>query len=131
MKALSIKQPWAWLIANGFKDIENRNWRHKPKYRGPLFIHASKGCTQAEYADAVALAKSIDPNIKVPPLEKLERGGIIAKAVLTGVTTYSLSPWFFGPLGLVLECVEKTEFIPCKGQLGLFNPGDAIKEVDQ
>ncbi len=27
MKALSIKQPWAWLVAAGCKDIENRNWR--------------------------------------------------------------------------------------------------------
>lgn len=27
MKALSIRQPWAWLIANGHKDIENRTWQ--------------------------------------------------------------------------------------------------------
>ncbi len=27
MKALSIKQPWAWLICAGYKDIENRSWR--------------------------------------------------------------------------------------------------------
>lgn len=25
MKCLSIQQPWAWLIVNGFKDIENRD----------------------------------------------------------------------------------------------------------
>jgi hypothetical protein len=37
MKALSIKQPWAWLIVNGHKDIENRDWRSDNpglKYRG-------------------------------------------------------------------------------------------------
>lgn len=39
MKAISIRQPWAWLIVNGFKDIENRSWR--TKYRGPVLIHAS------------------------------------------------------------------------------------------
>lgn len=39
MKALSIKQPWASLIANGIKDIENRSWR--TKFRGRIFIHAS------------------------------------------------------------------------------------------
>lgn len=39
MKALSIRQPWAWLIANGYKDIENRSWR--TNYRGPVLIHAS------------------------------------------------------------------------------------------
>jgi ASCH domain len=39
MKALSIKQPWASLIAHGIKDIENRTW--KTKFRGRIFIHAS------------------------------------------------------------------------------------------
>lgn len=38
MKALSIKQPWASLIAHGIKDIENRTW--KTKFRGKIFIHA-------------------------------------------------------------------------------------------
>lgn len=27
MKALSIRQPWAWLICAGYKDIENRDWK--------------------------------------------------------------------------------------------------------
>lgn len=39
MKALSIKQPWASLIANGIKDIENRTWQ--TKFRGRIYIHAS------------------------------------------------------------------------------------------
>lgn len=39
LKALSIKQPWASLIAHGIKDIENRTW--KTNYRGRIFIHAS------------------------------------------------------------------------------------------
>ena len=40
MKALSIKQPWASLIAHGIKDIENRTW--KTNFRGRIYIHASK-----------------------------------------------------------------------------------------
>ena len=39
MKALTIKQPWASLIAHGVKDIENRTW--KTKYRGKILIHAA------------------------------------------------------------------------------------------
>ena len=27
MKALSIRQPWAWAILHAGKDIENRDWR--------------------------------------------------------------------------------------------------------
>ena len=38
MKAISIKQPWASLIAYGIKDIENRTWR--TNYRGRVLIHA-------------------------------------------------------------------------------------------
>ncbi len=39
MKALSIIQPWASLIATGIKDVENRTWR--TNYRGEFLIHAS------------------------------------------------------------------------------------------
>lgn len=39
MKALTIKQPWASLIASGIKDIENRTWR--TNFRGRIYIHAS------------------------------------------------------------------------------------------
>jgi len=39
MKTLTIKQPWASLIAHGIKDIENRTWR--TKHRGRIYIHAS------------------------------------------------------------------------------------------
>lgn len=41
MKALTISQPFASLIADGHKWIENRCW--ETRYRGPLAIHAGKG----------------------------------------------------------------------------------------
>ena len=40
MKALSIRQPWAWLIVNGYKDIENRTW--PTRFRGRVCVHAPK-----------------------------------------------------------------------------------------
>jgi hypothetical protein len=40
MKAITILQPWASLIACGAKQIETRSW--KTSYRGPLAIHAAK-----------------------------------------------------------------------------------------
>lgn len=39
MKTLSIKQPWASLIAHGIKDVENRTW--KTNHRGRIYIHVS------------------------------------------------------------------------------------------
>lgn len=41
MKALSLTQPWATLVAIGGKRFETRSW--STKYRGPLAIHAAKG----------------------------------------------------------------------------------------
>jgi len=41
MKALTLTQPWATLVAIGAKRIETRVWRSS--YRGPLAIHAAKG----------------------------------------------------------------------------------------
>lgn len=40
MKALSLWQPWASLIADGRKKTETRHW--EMLYRGPLAIHAAK-----------------------------------------------------------------------------------------
>lgn len=122
MICISIRQPWAWLIANGHKDIENRTWKFIPTYRGELYIHASKSCTKAQYQVAVDFAQSIDPSIQVPALKQLERGGLIAKCYLTNVVTASDSPWFVGRIGFVLKDAQKIDFIPCNGQLGFFCP---------
>lgn len=41
-KAISVKQPWAYLICAGIKDIENRTWKCPDKYIGErIYIHAS------------------------------------------------------------------------------------------
>lgn len=40
MKAITIKQPWASLIVEGIKDIENRTW--KTNFRGRILIHAGE-----------------------------------------------------------------------------------------
>ena len=41
MKTITLKQPWASLVANGYKLYEFRSW--KIKYRGDILIHAGKG----------------------------------------------------------------------------------------
>jgi hypothetical protein len=42
-KAITVRQPYAWLIVNGFKTVENRS-EHESRwsFRGPLAIHAGK-----------------------------------------------------------------------------------------
>jgi len=53
MKALSVRQPWAWLIAHGLKPVENREW--ETHYRGPVLIHASKTFSEEDFLDCQAL----------------------------------------------------------------------------
>lgn len=122
MKALSIRQPWAWLIVNGHKDIENRVW--PTKFRGPVLIHASKGMTRDEYAFALVHAE--EQGVALPPFDELERGGIVGRAVITDCVTRSESPWFFGDYGFVMTKAEPLPFELCKGSLGFFTPDPDI-----
>jgi hypothetical protein len=122
MKALSIRQPWAWLIANGHKDLENRSW--KTHLRGRILIHAAKGMSRDEYAaceQTLQLALAIDPKpVVLPSYEQLQRGGIIGSVEITGCVTKHRSPWFFGDYGFVLAHAQPLPFRPCRGALGFF-----------
>ena len=112
-KALSIKQPWAWLIVNGYKDIENRDW--KTKYRGPVYIHASK---RIDFA-GIQWIKANFPYIQLPPLEQ-QVGGIVGKAVITDCVDDCSSPWFMGKYGFKLAGASPLPIQYMPGKLGFF-----------
>lgn len=40
MRVLTVRQPWAWAIIHGRKDVENRTRNLAGSYRGPVAIHA-------------------------------------------------------------------------------------------
>ncbi len=118
MKALSIKQPWAWAIAYGFKTIETRN--RPTKHRGELLIVSSlkpdkalmdwfqketgmKVDGQMEYGKAIAVADLVDCRVMV------EADG---DAALCDVYKDAWS-WVF-------ENIRKIEPFPVKGQLGIY-----------
>jgi len=126
MKALSIQQPWAWLIVQGIKDIENRDWY--TNYRGFLLIHAGKKIDSNFFSDDKTLflpyaervcGESIAA-IMPQNQEGYETGGIVGYAALHKVVTQSDSPWFRGRYGFVLTQRHTVPFIPLRGQLGLF-----------
>ena len=79
--ALSIRQPWAWLIVNGYKDIENRDW--PTVFRGRMLIHAGLTMSRSYYDETVAYLYDegiLDRDIEIPPFEALERGGLVGWA---------------------------------------------------
>jgi len=127
MKALSVKQPWAWAIFNG-KPVENRDWRYPPKYRGPLLIHASKTFDQEGYSWIVRNHKAlgIDDVDQIPMMHTFPCGGIVGQVDIVDVVNHHDSPWFCGPLGLVLENQKAMKFIPYSGKLGIFDIPDEI-----
>lgn len=118
MRALSVRQPWAWLILHAGKDIENRDWW--TGVRGPILIHASKGMTRDEYEEAAACYDPGDIGPDLPPFEALERGGIVGQVEIVDCVKSSRSPWFFGTYGFVLANPKPLPFVPFKGQLGFF-----------
>jgi hypothetical protein len=113
MLALSIKQPWAWLIATGLKDIENRSWR--TKFRGIFLIHASKKIDQVAY-DHYSLF------FDLPDISKLKTGGIVGQSELIDCVDDHKSDWFFGPYGFMLRNSKPLPFSPCRGWLYFFQP---------
>jgi hypothetical protein len=118
VKALSIRQPWAWLILNAGKDIENRDW--PTSFRGRFLIHAGKGMTRDEYQNGMDTLNEIDDLLLMPPFESLARGGIVGAAVLVDCVRKSESPWFFGRYGFELRDAMPLPFRPYKGALGFF-----------
>ncbi|WP_277963852.1 ASCH domain-containing protein [Pseudomonas sp. RIT-To-2] len=124
MKALSIRQPWAWLIIHGGKDIENRSWH--TKHRGRFLVHASKGMTRAEYNQATWVAGPL--GVTIPQFEELQRGGIIGSIELVDSVDHSDSPWYMGAKGFTLRNPQTLEFMPRKGQLNFFDVPDELVE---
>lgn len=121
MKALSILQPWAWLIVHGYKPVENRRWR--TNYRGPLLIHAGKKWGVEQKQD-LALVRRHFPHIQLP--DAFARGGIVGTATLVDCVSSMDDPWFFGPYGFVLERAQALPFMECRGALGFFTPPQEI-----
>lgn len=120
MIALSIRQPWAWLILNGAKDIENRDW--KTNFRGRVLLHVGKVMTRSEYEDGLNhLLFYGGPQIDLPPMDQLVRGGVVGAVDIVDCVEHSESPWFFGPFGFVLRNPTPMPFMPWKGKLGFFN----------
>lgn len=122
--ALSIRQPWAWLILNAGKDIENRGW--STRFRGRILVHAAKGMTRDEYVEAIRFAMdhcNVAPQ-KLPLFADLQRGGIVGSVEIVDCVSQSESPWFVGTHGFVLRNPEVQPFRPYKGQLGFFDVKD-------
>lgn len=122
MKALSIKQPWAWLIANGFKDIENRSWH--TDFRGKFFIHAPLKPMAFDLLRIQKMLSAEDYKYFASQLNNIPIGGIVGIADITDCVKEHDSKWFEGHYGFVIKNAQPLTLIPHKGQLKFFEIDD-------
>ena len=130
--AISIRQPWAWLIIQGVKAVENRGWY--TSYRGPLLIHAAKGCTFPEWCDAWDWIDERFPHVRrlypPPTYTAIERGGITGIVDLTACVDdadMEYKPYYCawaepGQWHHLYANPRLLSFSSCRGMLGLFTP---------
>ncbi len=116
MKALSVRQPWAELIASGRKSIELRTW--KTSYRGPLLICAASAFSASD--DAAVWLSLFDR-------DTLSRGVAIAQVELLDVRRATVedarASCCVDPTGhfaWVLSSPQRIKPRRVKGQLSLF-----------
>lgn len=141
MKALTLRQPWAWAVLHAGKWVENRTWRPPLAMIGePFALHA--GFKEPEEADvATALRRASESGLELERPAAFLRGCIVGVATISGfvevngkgqiTTTFPdasplaqaaiVSPWFTGPVGMFLADVRAlATAIPCRGMLGFW-----------
>ncbi len=144
MRAITLTQPWATLVAIGAKRVETRSW--KTNYRGRIAIHAAVGFPKW------ARDFTLDPLVVIHSHglihDNYPRGVVVATAnlvnilptdILTGGTVFDVSfppltahelafgDYSPGRFGWFLEDIQPLETpISAKGSLGLWEwKGDA------
>jgi hypothetical protein len=135
MKALTISQPFASLIADGAKWVENRRW--ETFYRGPLLIHAGKG---TQYLDAdelrdypagcVVAVCDLAACLHVDKIRIMD-DSVDRKSVIKGTrrnwSEIARHEHTEGPFCFVLENVRKLpQPIPFRGAQGLWVPSSEL-----
>lgn len=148
MKALSLTQPWATLVAIGAKRYETRSWR--TKYRGEIAIHASKGFPKkcVNLCEKWPFLGVLPSSCDAAAEDLLPLGAIIAVATIGGIyptgSLFSLNSlpdtatheeefgdYSPGRFAWELRGVRRLkEPVPCKGALSLWEiPADIEAKV--
>lgn len=130
MKAISIRQPWAWAILHAGKRVENRTRELPGKYVGvDLLLHTGKATDEAARA-ACAAVLGYDP----PSFGDLPLGAVVGIVRFDGQTFDVSDPW--AEPGLQHWIIDRVHALPepvlgVRGMLGFFEPSpEAVDAVD-
>jgi hypothetical protein len=159
MRAITVTQPWAGLIAAGVKLVENRPRPivKREDFGQPFAIHASRVIDESVYASIRRIAPDIASDAAHdlifgagPTWYRLSRitSAVIAVATIDRLVTEETIPpsfrkpelmldpsqhrWFFGPIGYVLRDVRALATpVPCRGWQGFWTlPDDVAARVE-
>lgn len=112
LRALTIRQPWASLIAAGVKTIETRSWR--TSYRGPVLIHAGKAEPLLHAYQALPLPQSM------AWLRACRQAGLSSPDARQFVSGYQGTWWpdaRLMPLGAVVAVADLTDCVPIRASI--------------
>jgi hypothetical protein len=120
--ALSIKQPWAWLVVNGFKDVENRSW--PTSHRGFFFVHASGRADGFAFEWIKTAFPSVFKEMPRRGSPEYLLGSVIGIANIYDCKPFALktSVWHIGRFGFYLSHTRPITPFRMKGSLGFFRP---------
>ncbi len=139
MKALSIKQPWAWLIVNSYKDIENRSWPLPKNFEVPqrIYVHTGKFADwriyQTRHIRDLLSDEAWDEWVKAHETG-ITRGAIVGEVTITDLLSpcapyginddlEEISRWYDGDPYYGFHLTDPVAYdkpIPYKGKLGFF-----------
>ena len=136
MKAISLWQPWATLMAAGLKKNETRSW--STSYRGPLLIHAAKRKPKkheiVHFLAAVDICK-LDKSI----LYELPFGAVLCCVELVSCQKITMvnhpdsksfefyaGDYRHGRFMWITQNLQTFNPIPFKGSQGFFNVPDEL-----
>jgi hypothetical protein len=140
VRALTVRQPWAWAIVHGGKDVENRTRNLAGGYRGPVAIHAGLTDDDAAYDDDMirqALSECDDGWLLAEEVGTL--GAFVGVVDLDSVhhdsdhgRGHRCSPWAQSDLwhNVVTNPRPLPQPIPARGMLGLWTPtADVLEQL--
>lgn len=150
IRCLTVRQPWAFAIGEGFKTVENRTRR--TKYRGTVLIHAGQtfdgSINLVKYSRDAAIrldqlggrsnfwdARFLVPSkVYAPPAAALALSAVIGSARITGchqATNGCCAPWGFPDSWHweLADVVPLPKAVPSRGALGLWKPTAELLEA--
>ena len=150
MRALTLRRPWDEPIVDGVKTVENRSW-HPPAY--VVGTHIAIHAGQKYDSGGADWIEEETPYVTLPVHEsdRVRRGAIVGVVRVRGwiamqgptlryvgdcewlkprLDELISSPWFFGPVGWVIDDAVSIAPVPCRGRQRLWTlPADVERVV--